>query len=66
MDTIQEEGPSRPTSGMTINIGFFPTIPGCFNFGMPSCATSSVQYSQIEYENIRVADMDHERKVAAW
>lgn len=64
MDTIQEEGPSRPTSGMTINIGFFPTVPAIFNYGAPSFANSSPQYSQIEYENIKVADMEHERKIA--
>lgn len=66
MDTIHEEGPSRPTSGMTINVGFFPTVPGRIDYGAPSGAISSSQYSQMEYENVRVADMEHERKVAVW
>ena len=66
MDTIHEEIPSRPTSGMTINVGFFPTVPSRVEYGSPSWAISGAQYSQIEYENVRVADVEHERKVAVW
>ena len=64
MNTIQEEGPSRPTSSVTINIGFFPPVPSIIDYGAPSCAISSSQYSQIEYENVRIADLEHNRRLA--
>ena len=64
MDTIHEEGPpSRPTSGMTINIGFFPTVPDVLSYGEPSYAISSSDYSQAEYENVRIADLEHDRRL---
>ena len=64
MDTIREEAtPPRPTSGMTINIGFFPTVPGVFSYGGPSYAISSSEYNQSEYENVRLADLEHDRRL---
>ena len=64
MDTIHEEAPpSRPTSRMTINIGFFPTVPGVYSYGGPSYAISSSEYSQAEYENLRIADLEHDGKL---
>lgn len=64
MDTIHEEATSsRPNSGMTINIGFFPTIPGTFSHGPPSFAISSSEYTQSEHENVRLADLEHDRRL---
>ena len=64
MEPIQEEIPtSRPNSGMTINIGLFPTVPPQFSYGSPSYAVSSSEFSQIEYENVRLADLDHDKRL---